>query len=321
MKEAGTESRAPTARCSRAALVITGPTATGKTELAIEVARRLGGEVISMDSRQVYRGMDIGTAKPAARERRGIPHHGFDVVDPSERYSAGRFARDARRWIAQVTTRGRVPILAGGTGFFLRALTHPMFREPEMHAARREALKGWLAQAPDDLLVRWAERLDPGAARRGGGRQRYARAIEVALLTGHPLTWWHAHAAPEETPLDALVFVLEPERTTLDRAIEQRVLDMVDHGLVAEVEGLLEQGYQAHDPGMNATGYIELMPYLGGTISLEQAIADIQAATRRYARRQMTWMRRQLPRDAQRLDAALPTSELAEVIASTWRTD
>ncbi|HWV57224.1 MAG TPA: isopentenyl transferase family protein, partial [Longimicrobiales bacterium] len=115
-----------------AALVITGATATGKTNLAIHVAEAIGGEIISMDSRQVYRGMDIGTAKPTPEQRARVPHHGLDLVDPSERYSAGRFSADARRWIAEIRGRGHVPILVGGTGFFLRALTHPLFREPEL---------------------------------------------------------------------------------------------------------------------------------------------------------------------------------------------
>ena len=122
------------------ALVITGATATGKTALAIEVAERLRAEVVSMDSRQVYRGMDIGTAKPSLAERHGIAHHGFDLVDPHERYSAGRFARESRAWLTDIVSRGKVPILAGGTGFFLRALTDPLFREPAMDVERREAL-------------------------------------------------------------------------------------------------------------------------------------------------------------------------------------
>ena len=302
-----------------AALVVTGATATGKTALAIEVARRIGGSVISMDSRQVYRGMDIGTAKPSVAERRGVPHYGFDVVGPDERYSAGRFARDARRWIADIRAAGRVPILAGGTGFFLRALTDPLFEEPPMRTDRREALKAWLSALPNAELARWAERLDPTQAARGGGRQRQARAIEVALLTGRPLSGWQRAAPARQPRLDARVFVLDLSRDKLVRRVDARVHDMVAAGLVAEVDTLLRSGHGPDDPGMNATGYIELIPHLAGKTTLEAAVERIQAATRRYARRQRTWLRHQLPADAVRLDAARPTGELAGAVVESWQ--
>src|SRR5690606_20214232 len=148
-------------RMSAEALVITGPTATGKTALSIEVAAALDGEIISMDSRQVYRGMDIGTAKPTPSQRARVPHHGLDIVDPDQRYSAGRFAADARRWIAEIRARGRVPLLVGGTGFFLRALTHPLFTEPEMPEPVRGRLHRYLRALPEGELRRWLARLDP----------------------------------------------------------------------------------------------------------------------------------------------------------------
>jgi tRNA dimethylallyltransferase len=301
------------------ALVITGATATGKTALAVEVARRLGGEIISMDSRQVYRGMDIGTAKPALPERGGIAHHGFDLVDPSERYSAGRFGRDARRWIAEIRGRGHVPVLAGGTGFFLKALTAPFFAEPPMDSTRREALKGLLARWPTEELARWCAALDPAALERAGGRQRLARAIEVAVLTGRPLPWWHRHAPPDEPPLDVLVVVLELPRAELYARVDARVGAMERAGLVEEVRGLVRSGYSAADPGMNATGYIELLPFLAGEYSLDDALDRVRQATRRYARRQMTWFRHQLPPEAVRLDARRPIPELAAEVALLWQ--
>lgn len=302
------------------ALVITGPTAVGKTAVAMVVARQLDGEVISMDSRQIYRGMDIGTAKPPPEEQAGVPHHGFDVVGPEERYSAGRFARDASRWIAEIRARGHVPILAGGTGFFLRALTHPLFREPELPAAERAVLARYLGAKQTGELRTWATALDADAGiMLAGGRQRLIRVVEVALLTGRPISWWHAHAPYADEPLRPLIFVLQLPRTELYRRIEDRVHRMIADGLVAEVRALLGCGYSAKDPGMNATGYAELIPHLAGERTLDEAVALTQAATRRYARRQSTWLRHQLPAGAVELDASRPVDELAAIITETWR--
>lgn len=310
-----TEGRKPVA------LVITGPTATGKTALSLDVAERLDGEIISMDSRQVYRGMDIGTAKVTPDQRARVPHHGLDLVDPDERYSAGRFARDARRWIEEIRARGHTPILVGGTGFFLRALTHPLFREPEMPERAREALKRWLERQPEEKLRRWLADLDPATARTleaSGGRQRVARALEVALLTGRPLSWWHRHAPPETPPLPLLIFVLWLPREQLYRRINDRVLEMIEAGWVDEVRALLERGYDLDDPGMVATGYPELVAYIRGEWSLEEAIEATQRATRRYARRQLTWFRHQLPPGAIWLDATRPRAELVDTIVDIW---
>ena len=307
------------------ALVITGPTATGKTALSLDVAERIAGEIVSMDSRQVYRGMDIGTAKATSEERARAPHHLLDVVDPDQRFSAGEFARAARRLIAEIRARGRVPMLVGGTGFFLRALTHPLFREPDLPAGRRGALARSLETRDTPELGRWLAALDPAlaasfASRGGGaGRQRLLRALEVALLTGRPLSWWQAHSPPAEPPLRLAVFVLIRPRAELLRRIDERVHDMVGQGLAAEVAGLLAKGYDTADPGMNATGYPEMAAHLRGELSIEQAIAETQRATRRYARRQLTWFRNQLPPDAVWLDATQPHDRLVEEVVSQWR--
>jgi tRNA dimethylallyltransferase len=303
----------------RDALVILGPTASGKSDVARETARRIAGEVISMDSRQVYRGMDIGTAKPSAAEQGGVPHHGFDLVGPEKRYNAGRFAVQAREWMAGIRERGRVPILAGGTGFFLRALTHPMFEEPPLDAFLKERWKQFLRELPAGELARWAARLDPDSPVRSEDRQRLARVIEVALLTGRPLSWWHAHATPACEPVRPLVFVLELPRDELYRRINQRVASMVEAGLVQEVRRLLDAGFTERDPGMNATGYIEMIPHLRGEYDLAEAVRLIQNATRRYARRQLTWLRHQLPPGACRLDAQQPAVALAAAIEAVWR--
>lgn len=315
------ESGAPEGR-KPVALVITGPTATGKTALSLDVAERLDGEIISMDSRQVYRGMDIGTAKVTPDQRARVPHHGLDLVDPDERYSAGQFARDARRWIEEIRARGHTPILVGGTGFFLRALTHPLFREPEMPERAREALKRWLERQPEAKLRRWLAVLDPATAKTleaSGGRQRVSRALEVVLLTGRPLSWWHRHAPPETPPLPLLIFVVSLPREQLYRRINDRVLEMIEAGWVDEVRVLLERGYDLDDPGMVAHGYPELVAYIRGEWSLEEAIEAIQRATRRYARRQLTWFRHQLPPGAIWLDATRPRAELVDTIVDIWK--
>lgn len=302
-------------------LVITGATASGKTALSIALAERIDGEIISLDSRQVYRGMDIGTAKPTAAQRACIPHHGIDVVPPAVRYNAGRFAADARSWILEIRERGHLPMLVGGTGFFLRALTHPMFSEPPLDPARKEALKQYLEHFSREELLHWLHGLDEAAAHRlahEGGRQRLARAVEVALLTGRPLTAWHADQEPEPA-LRFVTFVLELPRAVLYDRINRRVDDMIQSGLVEEVRQLRHAGYNEHTPGLNATGYVELIPYLRGEISLDDAKDAIRRATRRYARRQITWFRHQLDENVIRLDATRPLSDLADEVLERYR--
>jgi len=303
-------------------VAIVGPAASGKTALSIEVAQRLDGEIISMDSRQVYRGMDIGTAKATPEQVAKVPHHGLDLVDPSERFSAGRYARYARARIEEIRGRGRVPLLVGGTGFFLRALTHPIFQEPALDPERRRALAALLRELPSDELLRWLAALDAPTAdrlRTGGGRQRLLRALELPLLTGRPLSWWHTHAPAEAPPLRPLIFVLDLPRDELFAAIDRRVDDMVKAGLVDEVARLAAAGYDEEAPGMNATGYIELLPYLRGEISLDTALERIRKHTRAYAKRQLTWLRHQLPEGAVRLDASAPADELADIVVRTVR--
>jgi tRNA dimethylallyltransferase len=304
------------------ALAIVGPTAAGKTELSLLVARRLDGEIVSMDSRQVYRGMDIGTAKATPAQRASVPHHGLDLVDPDQRFGAGEFSRLARALVEEIRGRGRVPILAGGTGFFLRALTNPIFREPELDPERRQRLQAFLEERPTEELHAWLRALDPPSARRlesWGGRQRLLRALELPLLTGRPLSWWHEFAPPEDEPLPVLTALLEVPREVLDERIARRVDGMVAAGLEREVRSLLGRGFTRAAPGMNATGYAELIPAIDGGTTLEAALELVRRNTRAYSRRQRTWFRHQLPPGALRLDATRPFPELADEVASHWR--
>jgi tRNA dimethylallyltransferase len=303
------------------ALTIVGPTASGKTALSIEVARRLDGEIISMDSRSVFRGMDIGTAKPTPEEQGGIPHWGIDLAEPSERFNAARWADYAREKIADIRGRGRVPMLVGGTGFFLRALTHPIFQEPELDADRRKRLHAWMDRQADEELHRWVAALDPesGEKLRGwGGRQRLMRALEVPLLTGRTLPWWHRNAPPVDPPVPVLPFVLQVPKERLFPAIDRRVTEMVDGGLLDEVRGLVAQ-YGESAPGLNAHAYIELFPYFRGERTLDEALDLARQNTRAYTKRQLTWFRTKLPDGAVWLDATRPRAELAEEIVAAWQ--
>ena len=302
-------------------LALVGPTASGKTALSLPLAEALDAEIISMDSRQVYRGMDIGTAKVPAAERARIPHHGLDLVDPGERYSAGRFARDARGWIGEIRGRERLPLLVGGTGFFLRALVEPVFREPPLDPPRRSELERLLEALPPDELARWVTRLDPERAEVAvaGGPQRMIRTLEVALLTGRPLSWWHTHAPAEADPVAVRIVRLRIPREENVRRIDARALEMFDRGLLAEVDRLLRAGAEPGDPGMTGTGYREAADVLLGRSSLDEAVARVQAVTRAYARRQETWFRHQLPPGVLELDALLPLDVQVDQVLQWWR--
>ena len=302
-------------------LAVTGPTASGKTDLSLALAGRMPAEIVSMDSRQVYIGMDVGTDKVDASVRGRVRHHGLDLVRPDERYSAGHFARDVRRWVCEIRGRGCVPLLVGGTGFFLRAVTHPIFAEPGLDEARLGALRAYLRDQDPGCLARWVRRLDPERAELAvqGGPQRMSRTIEVALLSGTPLSTWHREARPEADGLPGVVVVLDLPRDEMDGRIDDRVTRMVERGLVDEVRALLDAGYVDEDPGMSGTGYREISACIRGEVSLEEAMEEIRRGTRRYARRQLTWFRNQLAESAVRIDATDPIELQVEAALEAWR--
>ena len=303
----------------REAIVITGPTGSGKTESAVEVAERLDGEIVSADSRQVYRYLDVGTAKPGASLRDRVPHHGLDLLDPRERYSAGRFARDARDWISGIVGRGRVPVIVGGTGLFIRALLAPLGPEPEFDADRRERLRQLLSDWPTEKLRRWLERLDPPRASQlenEGGPQRLARSLEVVLLSGRRHSWW-LDQPPETAPLAALIVCLRLRREELYRRIDARFDAMMAAGLLDEVRDLLAR-FPERSPGLKSVGYVELISHLRGECTLTEAVETAKRNTRQFARRQLTWFRHQLPADTVWMDAADRREDLIERIVALW---
>lgn len=295
--------------------VIVGPTAVGKTAVALALGAHWPLEVISADSRQVYRRLDIGTAKPTRREQAQVAHHGLDLVEPGERYNAGRFARDAAGWLAQVRARGRMPVVVGGTGLYVRALAEGLFLEPPLEPGRRRALEALTARLDTLELVRWAERLDPGF--RGGGRQRAWRTIEVALLTGRPLSFWQTRAR-EQALIAPWYVVLSVPRPVLHQRIARRAEAMVQRGLIEEVASVLADGAPARGPGLDAIGIREAVEYLHGERPRDTVAEAITVNTRQYAKRQQTWFRHQLGGDVLAVDATRGPDKLAVQIAEAW---
>lgn len=285
-------------------LAVVGPTAVGKSELAIRLAEALGGEVVNADALQVYRGLDIGTAKPDPEVRRRVPHHLVDVLEPHEPFSAGDFARRGRAAIADIRRRGAVPIVVGGSGLYQRALFEglsPVPKSPEVRAEleRRLAVEG-LAALRDQLA-----RLDPATAGRlaPGDTQRILRALEVVVASGRPQSEWWRRAA-EEPPLAVLRLGLTLPRGVLYDRISARVGRMVERGWVGEVDALLGRGISVSVPAFQAIGYREIVRHLQGESTLDEATRSIVVATRRYAKRQLTWFRREAVRWLPATDSA-----------------
>lgn len=300
--------------------VITGPTAAGKSMIAMELARRFNGAIISADSRQIYRHFDIGTAKPSAAEMAEVPHFGIDVVDPQLRYSAHAWANDASSWMGEAVSAGRTPIIVGGTGFYIRALVRPLAEAPTLDTERRQRLERWLAQYELPMLRAWCKVLDP--ARAELGRTQLLRAIETALLSGVRLGDIHAEHQPGDasasrgaineqpvngidakTPLADLhrahaqsravrYLVVDPGPPLADR-IRLRVNQMIDIGWLREIEQLMET-VPSDAPAWLASGYGVMRDHARGSLSRDQAIERVVIETRQYAKRQRTWYRHQL---------------------------
>ena len=297
--------------------VICGPTAVGKTAVALALATLLEVEVISADSRQIYKKLDVGTAKPTRKELARVKHHGIDLIQPGERYSAGRFARDAAQWIRDVRTRGKLPLVVGGTGLYIRALADGLFKEPSLDAERRLGLERWTGELENGELIRWAGRLDPGF--RGGGRQRAQRAIEVAILTGRALSYWQ-QAARTGGAIRPWYVVLSVPRPILHQRIMRRSREMVQRGAIEEVAAVLAEGLPENAPGLDAIGMREAVSYLQGRIEREAVPEEIATSTRQYAKRQETWFRHQLSGPVLSLDATRGPDVLADEIARAWNT-
>ena len=281
----------------REILTIIGPTAVGKTAVALLVAAELGGEIVSADSRQVYRGMDVGTAKPTPDERRAVPHHLIDIVEPSDTYDAARFASDAESAIARLLNQGREPIVVGGTGFYLTSLFEGLFEGPGRDDRIRGELKAKAEAAGLAELPRPLSEVDPVTAERihPNDAARIVRALEVQRSTGRPLSEWQATGT--RAPVFSAFFCgLTMHRDAIYERIDDRVDRMMKAGLLEEIRGLVRAGsLRPGMPAANAVGYRELLPIVAGeeaevaTSDIDEAVRLIKRNTRRYAKRQLTW--------------------------------
>ena len=280
-------------------LAVTGATASGKTALAIALAEALDGEIISCDSMQVYRGMDIGTAKATDEERARVPHHLIDILDPREPFSAAEYAALAERAAEEIAARGRVPIFCGGTGLYLDAVR--TLRHGDMPASPSPALRARLteeAETPEgrDALYHRLSEIDPdaAAATHPNNIRRVIRALEIYETTGKTKTYWDRRASQKNPDLDILPIGLTfRDRETLYRRIDARVDAMIEAGLIEETKRLRDAGLFEKSPtAAAAIGYKELLTYLNGEAPLTAALEDLKTATRRYAKRQLTYFRR-----------------------------
>jgi tRNA dimethylallyltransferase len=272
-------------------VVLVGPTSAGKTGLALRLAEALNGEIVGADSMQIYRGMDIGTAKATPEERARVPHHLIDIVDPDESFHAKRYQQAADLVVEGVQARGRLPVVVGGTGLYIKALLHGLFPDP----VAAPGLPVPQGRGPGGDPHAELSRVDPVAARaiHPHDAVRARRALDVFFRTGRSISEWQSQHRFEEDRYDALVLGLWMERESLNRRIHARVDRMIREGFLEEVRWLLKQGFSRDLPSMKSLGYRHMVSVLEGTRSLEEAVSVMERDTRRYAKRQRTWFHHQ----------------------------
>jgi tRNA dimethylallyltransferase len=278
----------------RPLVAVVGPTGSGKSDLALDIAEQFNGEVVNCDSLQVFRHFDIGTAKLPLAERRGIPHHLIDIVDPDELFTAGEYARLAREGIAAITARGRLPVIAGGTGFYLRALLDGLFEGPSRDQNLRDRLAAREARRPGSLH-RLLTRFDREAAGRihANDVPKVMRALEVCLVTRRPVTELFREGRDALQGYETLKLGLLPDRDALYERLDVRCARMFESGLVEEVRGILALGYSQAAKPFESHGYKQALQLINGELSPRDAVFYAQRNTRHYAKRQITWFRRE----------------------------
>jgi tRNA dimethylallyltransferase len=274
-------------------LVIQGPTASGKSDLAVALAHCIGGEIVNADSMQVYRVMDIGTAKPSRELQNTVPHHLLDIVAPYQNFSAGDFRREAIKSIADIHSRGRIPIIVGGTGLYIRGLLHGLVETPPIDADYRSELQERFEKSGGEILLAELAAVDPDTAAvlHPKDHVRIIRALEVFRQTGVPVAQFRSNHRFTAQDYCSLKIGIRVERSILYERINSRVEKMIADGFIDEVNGLLAAGYDKEMKAMRSIGYREICRYLAGECSLEEAVLLMQRNTRRYAKRQETWLR------------------------------
>ncbi len=277
-------------------IILTGPTAVGKTSLSIALAKRLNGEIISADSMQVYRHMDVGSAKVTPKEAQGVPHHLIDVLDPREPFNVTTFQSMAKKAMEEIYGRGHLPILAGGTGFYIQALLYDIdFKENDDSPTIRRELERLGEERGSDYLHDMLRAIDPESADaiHANNRKRVIRAIEYYRMTGQPISEHNRQEREKTSPYRFYYYVLNCERDLLYERIDRRVDQMMDDGLVEEVKRLRDMGCRRGMVSMQGLGYKEILDYLDGIYSLEEAVRVIKRDTRHFAKRQITWFKRE----------------------------
>lgn len=280
----------------RPLVIITGPTASGKTALSIELAKQIGGEIISADSMQVYRHMDIGSAKVTKEEMDGVPHHLIDVLDPSEEFNVVRFQEMARKAMEEIYERGKIPIIAGGTGFYIQALLYDIdFTETDENNSIREELEQKARTEGASALHAMLKEIDPESAEaiHENNVKRVIRAIEFYRQTGKKISDHNRQEREKSSPYQFLYYVIDLPRELLYSRIEQRVDQMIEQGLVEEVKALQAMGCTRDMVSMQGLGYKEILDYLNGQLTLDEAVYVLKRDTRHFAKRQLTWFRRE----------------------------
>lgn len=303
-------------------IVLTGPTAVGKTELSIRLAKACGGEIISADSMQVYRHMDIGTAKIRPEQRQGVPHYMIDEWEPDEEFNAYLFQKQVKKYIEEIYARGKIPLLVGGTGFYIHAV---LYDTEFTNGADDGSYRNMLAQKAEEKGAGWLhgelEKVDAesAAAIHKNNIKRVIRALEYYHFTGEKFSLHNASQRERKSPYSFLYIVLTMERETLYKRIDRRVDRMLEEGLEKEVEGLLRQGYDTSLVSMQGLGYKEIAAALNHECTMEEAVSRLKRDTRHFAKRQMTWFRREKEVTMLSKEAFSSDEEIMDAILSIAR--